>query len=130
MAFKVEGVVNGGMHADEALSGSSRFKPLHLVLSSPYPRSTLGQQRLKEPYRRGTRTRVFSSKLREHCAVNILLGLAIAEGRLSALSLIAAITVISSIAAVPVMFTGFGRRTIAVPAPPSSSSDFSYRLGI
>jgi Flp pilus assembly protein TadB len=53
--------------------------------------------------------RVFRSKLREYRAVNILLGLAIAEGRLSTLSVIAAITVISSIAAVPVMFTGFGR---------------------
>jgi hypothetical protein len=74
--------------------------------------------------------RVFRSKLREYRAVNILLGLAIAEGRLSTLSVIAAITVISSIAAVPVMFTGFGRRAIAVPAPPSSSPDFSYRLGI
>jgi hypothetical protein len=47
----------------------------------------------------------------------MLLGLAIAEGRLSTLSVIAAITVISSIA-VPVMFTGFGRRAIAVPVPP------------
>ena len=37
MALKVEGVVNGDMHADEALSGSSRFKPLHPELSSsPY----------------------------------------------------------------------------------------------
>jgi len=36
MALKVEGVVNGGMHAQEALSGSSRFEPLHLALSSPY----------------------------------------------------------------------------------------------
>jgi hypothetical protein len=36
MALKVEGVVNGGMHAEEALSGSSRFEPLHLALSSPY----------------------------------------------------------------------------------------------
>src|ERR1700730_10347265 len=35
MALKVEGVVNGGMHAEEALSGSSRFEPLHLALSSP-----------------------------------------------------------------------------------------------
>ena len=51
------------------------------------------------------------------CAVSILLGLAIAEGRLSTLSAIAAIAVISSIA-VPVMFTGFGRRAIAVPVPP------------
>jgi hypothetical protein len=47
-----------------------------------------------------------------------VLGLAIAEGRLSTLSIIAAITVISSIAAVPVMFTGFGRRVIAVPVSP------------
>ena len=36
MALKVEGVVNRGMHAEEALSGSSRFEPLHLALSSPY----------------------------------------------------------------------------------------------
>src|ERR1700751_4535814 len=36
MALKVEGVVSGGMHAEEALSGSSRFEPLHLALSSPY----------------------------------------------------------------------------------------------
>jgi hypothetical protein len=36
MALKVEGVVNSGMHTEEALSGSSRFEPLHLVLSSPY----------------------------------------------------------------------------------------------
>jgi len=36
MALKVEGVVNGGVHAEEALSGSSRFEPLHLALSSPY----------------------------------------------------------------------------------------------
>jgi hypothetical protein len=62
--------------------------------------------------------RVFSSELREFCAVSILLGLAIAEGRLSTLSVIAAITVISSIAAVPVMSPGFGRRAIAVPVPP------------
>ena len=36
MALEVEGVVNGGMHAEEALSGSSRFEPLHLAFSSPY----------------------------------------------------------------------------------------------
>jgi len=36
MALKVEGVVNGGMHAEEALGRSSRFEPLHLALSSPY----------------------------------------------------------------------------------------------
>src|ERR1700730_12598212 len=35
MVLKVEGVVNGGMHAEEALSGSSRFEALHLALSSP-----------------------------------------------------------------------------------------------
>jgi hypothetical protein len=35
MALKVEGVLNGGMHAEETLSGSSRFEPLHLALSSP-----------------------------------------------------------------------------------------------
>jgi hypothetical protein len=36
MALKVEGVVNRGMHAEEALSGSSRFEPPHLALPSPY----------------------------------------------------------------------------------------------
>ena len=36
MALKIEGVVNGGMHAEEALGRSSRFEPLHLALSSPY----------------------------------------------------------------------------------------------
>jgi hypothetical protein len=32
MALKVEGVVDGGMHAEEALGRSSRFEPLHLAL--------------------------------------------------------------------------------------------------
>ena len=36
MTLKVEGVVNGGMHAEETLGRSSRFEPLHLALSSPY----------------------------------------------------------------------------------------------
>jgi hypothetical protein len=36
MALKVEGVVDGGMHAEKALGGSSRFEPLHLPLSSPH----------------------------------------------------------------------------------------------
>jgi hypothetical protein len=36
MALKVEGVLDRGMHAEEALSGSSRFEPLHLALSSLY----------------------------------------------------------------------------------------------
>jgi len=27
--LKVEGVVNGGMHAEEALGGASRLEPLH-----------------------------------------------------------------------------------------------------
>jgi magnesium-transporting ATPase (P-type) len=34
--LKIESVVDRGMHAEEALSGSSRFEPLHLALSSPY----------------------------------------------------------------------------------------------
>src|ERR1700736_4318515 len=38
MALRVEDVVDGGMHAEETLSGSSRFEPLHLALSSPYRR--------------------------------------------------------------------------------------------
>jgi hypothetical protein len=36
MALKAEGIVDGGMHAEEALGGSSRFEPLHLALSSPH----------------------------------------------------------------------------------------------
>src|SRR5580704_8453851 len=36
MALKVEGVVDGSMHAEEALSRSSRFEALHLALSSPH----------------------------------------------------------------------------------------------
>ena len=31
MALKVEGVVNGDMHAEEALGGASRLEPLHFV---------------------------------------------------------------------------------------------------
>jgi hypothetical protein len=33
MALKVEDAVDGGMHAEEALGGSSRFEPLHFALS-------------------------------------------------------------------------------------------------
>jgi hypothetical protein len=36
MALNVEGVMNRGMHAEEALGRSSRFEALHLALSSPY----------------------------------------------------------------------------------------------
>jgi len=36
MALKIEGVVDRGMHAEEALGRSSRFEPLHLALSSPH----------------------------------------------------------------------------------------------
>src|SRR5437764_9384649 len=36
MALKVEGVVDRGMHAEEALRRSSRFEPLHFALSPPY----------------------------------------------------------------------------------------------
>ena len=36
MALKVEGVVNRGMHAEEALGGASRLEPLHFVLSSSH----------------------------------------------------------------------------------------------
>jgi hypothetical protein len=34
MALKVEGIMDGGMHAEKALGGSSRFEPLHFALSS------------------------------------------------------------------------------------------------
>jgi hypothetical protein len=36
MALKIEGAVDRGMHAEEALGRSSRFEPLHPALSSPY----------------------------------------------------------------------------------------------
>jgi hypothetical protein len=36
MALKVEGVVYGGVHAEEPLSGSNRFEALHLALSSSH----------------------------------------------------------------------------------------------
>jgi hypothetical protein len=36
MALKVEGIVDGGMHAEEPLGGSSRFEALHLALSSSH----------------------------------------------------------------------------------------------
>jgi hypothetical protein len=34
MALKLEGVVHGGVHAQEALRGSTRTEALHLALSS------------------------------------------------------------------------------------------------
>jgi hypothetical protein len=36
MALKIEGVVDRGMHAEEALGRPSRFESPHLALSSPY----------------------------------------------------------------------------------------------
>ena len=36
MALKVEGVMDRGMHAEEALGRSSRFEALHFALSSPH----------------------------------------------------------------------------------------------
>ena len=36
MALKIEVIVDSGMHAEEALGGSSRFEPLHLALSSSH----------------------------------------------------------------------------------------------
>ena len=36
MALNIEGVVDRGMHAEEALSRSSRFEALHFALSSPH----------------------------------------------------------------------------------------------
>jgi len=34
--LKVEVTVDSGIHAEEALGGSSRFEPLHLALSSSH----------------------------------------------------------------------------------------------
>jgi hypothetical protein len=36
MALNIEGVVDRGMHAEEALGRSSRFEALHFALSSPH----------------------------------------------------------------------------------------------
>jgi hypothetical protein len=36
MALKVEVIVDGGMHAEETLGGSSRFEALHFALSSSH----------------------------------------------------------------------------------------------
>jgi hypothetical protein len=36
MTLKIEGVVYGGVHAEEALGGSSGFEPLYLTLSSSH----------------------------------------------------------------------------------------------
>ena len=36
MALNVEGVVDRGMHAEEALGRSRRFEALHFALSSPH----------------------------------------------------------------------------------------------
>jgi hypothetical protein len=49
MALKVEGVVDRGMHAEEALGRSSRFEPLHLALSSPHRLMRIGAIVLSEP---------------------------------------------------------------------------------
>ena len=55
MALKVEGVVDGGMHAEEALSRSGRFEALHLALSSPHRlMRILGAIILSEPLLMGT----------------------------------------------------------------------------
>jgi hypothetical protein len=36
MTLEIEGVVDRGMHAEEALGRSSRFEPLDLAFSSPH----------------------------------------------------------------------------------------------
>ena len=33
MALEIEGVVDGGVHAEKALGGASRLEPLHFALS-------------------------------------------------------------------------------------------------
>jgi hypothetical protein len=50
MALKVEGVMDRGMHAEEALGRSSRFESLHLALASLYrPMRILGAIVFPEP---------------------------------------------------------------------------------
>jgi len=36
MSLKVKGIVDGGVHVEETLGGSSRFEALHLALSSSH----------------------------------------------------------------------------------------------
>jgi hypothetical protein len=36
MALKIEGVVDGSVHTEDALCGVSRLEPLHFVLSSSH----------------------------------------------------------------------------------------------
>jgi hypothetical protein len=36
MALKVEGIVNGGVHAEIPLGGAGRLEPLHFALSSSH----------------------------------------------------------------------------------------------
>jgi hypothetical protein len=36
MALEVEGVVDGGMHAEKALCGARRLEPLHFALASSH----------------------------------------------------------------------------------------------
>jgi hypothetical protein len=36
MALEIEGVVDGGVHAEKPLGGASRLEPLHLALSPPH----------------------------------------------------------------------------------------------
>jgi hypothetical protein len=36
MAWEIEGVVDGGVHAEKPLGGASRLEPLHLALSPPH----------------------------------------------------------------------------------------------
>ena len=46
MALMVEGIMDGGMHTEKALGGSSRFEPLHFALSSR-SRLTAGGNRIR-----------------------------------------------------------------------------------
>ena len=36
MTLEIEGVVDGGMHAEKALCGACRFEPLHFALASSH----------------------------------------------------------------------------------------------
>jgi hypothetical protein len=46
MALKVEVIVDSGMHAEEALGGSSRFEPLHPGIELAEPaKASPGQRR-------------------------------------------------------------------------------------
>ena len=68
MALKVEGVVDGGVHAEKTLGGASRLEPLHFALSSSHRLVPAVLEQTKR-YARGIRPRQAGHRP-AHCAGN------------------------------------------------------------